>query len=349
MMNEEPDEYPLVSVVVANLNGKKWLKKAVPSILASDYPKVELIVVDNGSTDGSVEFLREKYPSTRVIALEKNIGWSPANNEGIKMASGLVIVCLSNDMIVDSRWLKEIVKLMISNSKIGIVQCNSLSMWDKSTPDSSMNYLDMFGYSYAYAPQNRPQEVFFAEGMAFAFKKEVIQKIGALDDYYFMEYDDMDFSWRARLAGYKVYFLPSAIVYHARGGTVGRTYFQRAQNVMLYTRNHLVTLMKNYERKNLFKTLPAVVAIELGKILYLVLKGNLKVALAASRGILYVLKDLRIILLKRREIKRIRRVRDVAVMKLMHRFSPKLQLLFLDLQAKGERLILNSKPSPGDL
>jgi len=343
-MVEELKESPPVSVVVVNLNGKEWLEKAIPSVLASDYPKVELIVVDNGSTDGSVEFLRENYPSTRVIVLEKNIGWSPANNEGIKTAGGRVIACLSNDMIVDSRWLKEIVKLMVSNSKIGIVQCNSLSMWDKRTLDSSMNYLDRFGYSYAYAPQNRPQEVFFAEGMAFAFKKEVVEEIGMLDDYYFMEYDDMDFSWRARLAGYSAYFLPSAVVYHARGGTVGRTYFQRTKNVELYTRNHLVTLIKNYETKNLLTALPVVLAIELAKILYLVLKGNLMVALAASRGLLRVLRDVRIILVKRREIERIRRDRDSTMMKIMHPFNPRLQLLFLAFQAKGERLILNCKP-----
>jgi len=348
-MVEEPEDHPQVSVVIVNLNGKKWLEKAVPSVLHSSYPKIEVIVVDNGSTDGSVEFLRRDYPVVRAVTLDRNIGWSPANNEGVRAAHGQIIVCLSNDMIVDRQWLKEIVKLMSLNSKIGVVQCNSFSMWDSVSFDSCMNYLDRFGYSYGYVPQSRPQEVFFAEGMAFAFRREVIEKIGLLDDYYFMEYDDMDFSWRARLAGYSVYFLPSAIVYHARGGTVGRTYFQRVRNVELYTRNHLVTLIKNYEMKNLLKVLPAVLAIELGKILYLMLKRNLTVALAASRGLLRVLRDVRVILVKRREIERIRRDRDAVVMKMMHHFNPKLQLLFLVLQAKGERLVLNCKPPVGGL
>jgi len=345
----EPEDYPHVSVVLVNLNGRKWLEKAVPSILDSSYPKIEIIVVDNGSTDGSAEFLSKNYPMIRVVALDRNIGWSPANNEGIKAAHGKIIACLSNDMVVDREWLKEIVKLMSLNSKIGVVQCNSLSMWDKATFDSCMNYLDRFGYSYGYVPRNRPQEVFFAEGMAFAFKREVVERIGMLDGYYFMEYDDMDFSWRARLAGYSVYFLPSAIVYHARGGTVGRSYFQKVRNVRLYTRNHLITLMKNYETKSLFKILPVILAIEMGKILYLMLRGNLAVALAALRGLLQAVRDTRIILVKRREIQKIRKEPDAVVMRIMHPFNPMLQLLFLASQAKGERFISNSKPPIGGI
>lgn len=339
------EESLLISVIVVNLNGEKWLEKCIPSILNCSYPYIEVIVVDNGSVDGSVEFLEENYSKIKVVKLDKNIGWSPANNEGIKVAKGDMIVCLSNDMKVHPEWLKEVTKIMGSNSKIGIVQCNSLSMWDRGTLDSSMNYLDKFGYSYGYVPYNRPQEVFFAEGMAFAVKKEVIKNIGMLDDYYFMEYDDMDYSWRARLAGYKVYFLPSAIVYHARGGTVGRTYFERIKNVEWYTRNHLVTLIKNYQVRNLIKILPIVIAIEVLKILYLlIIKRNHRLAFAALKGIFQVVKDYRIILQKRKEVQRIRKISDEEVMKMMHPFRPELLYSFLVSQSKGNRFIMNADP-----
>ncbi len=142
-------------------------------------------------------------------------------------------------------------------------------MWDRRTPDSGMNYLDRFGYSYSYASSKINYEVFFAEGMAFAIKREVINKVGVFDDYFFMEYDDMDLSWRARLGGYKVFFVPKAIVYHARGGTVGATYFQRINNVTWYTRNHLVTLIKNYEIETLLKLSPIILTVEMIKIVYL--------------------------------------------------------------------------------
>ncbi len=338
-------EYPFLSIVIVNLDGEKWLKKCIPSVLNSDYPFFETIVVDNGSIDGSVKYLKEDYPQIKVVELEKNIGWSPANNEGTKIAKGDIIVYLSNDMEVDSHWLKEIVKVMKLYPKIGVVQCNSISMWDRKTLDSCMNYLDRFGYSYGYAPSSQPQEVFFAEGMAFAVKRVVIEDIGMLDDYYFMEYDDMDFCWRARLAGYKVYFAPSAIVYHARGGTVGKIYFKRVKNVEWYTRNHIVTLIKNYENKNLIKILPTVILIELSKITYLlIIKRNKKVAFAAARGLFQVLKDLKHIMQKRKEVQKIRQVSDKEVMKHMHNFEPKLLYSFIVSQSTGKRFVINDNP-----
>lgn len=339
------DNLPIISVIIVNMNGKKWLSKCIPSVLESEYPRnrIEFVLVDNGSIDGSVEFVEKNYPGFRIIKLPINIGWSPANNEGIKSSTGDIIVCLSNDMEVHPLWLREIATFMEANKNVGIVQCNSMSMWDHKIYDSSMNYLDRFGYSYGYVPTDSPQEVFFAEGMAFAVRIDVIKKIGAFDDYYFMEYDDMDLSWRVRLAGYRIYFLPSAVVYHARGGTVGKTYFERINNVGWYTRNHLVTIIKNYETMNLLKILPTVIAIEIGKIIYLLtLKKNLPLSKAALKGIFQVLKDLKIILKKRKITQLTREVDDKKIMSLMHPFAPSLIYSFLAEQSKGKRFIQNT-------
>jgi len=262
----------------------------------------------------------------------------------MKHTKGEILVCLSNDMEVDPQWLKEITLPMIRDSRAGVVQCNSLSMWDRKTSDSAMNYLDKLGYSYGYAPVKEPTEVFFAEGMAFAFKRKVIEDIGTLDDYYFMEYDDMDFSWRARLAGYKVFFVPSSKVYHARGATVGSTYFQRLPNITLYVRNHYVTLIKNYEFRNILKVLPVVTVIEIAKTMYFCANGKWKTANATIKGLLQVMHDLRIILRKRGEVQRIRKVKDVEIMKLMHPFSLQLLFSFIACQARGKRFISNLRP-----
>lgn len=343
------NEWPFVSIIIVNLNGKKWLEKCFKSVLASDYPhdKFEIILVDNGSTDGSVELVKDLFMNDtriKVICNERNLGWSSANNQGMKLAKGAILVCLSNDMEVDPRWLKEITLTMRNNSRVGVVQCNSLSMWDRKVSDSAMNYLDKFGYAYGYAPAKEPTEVFFAEGMAFAFKRKVVEEIGMLDDYYFMEYDDMDFSWRARLAGYKIFFVPSAKVYHARGATVGATYFQRLPNITLYVRNHFVTLIKNYEFSNILKVLPVLTAIEIAKMMYFFVKGEWKTANATFKGLLQVVLDIRIILRKRREIQRVRKVPDAEIMKLMHFFNLKLLFSFITSQARGKRFISNLKP-----
>ena len=342
-------EWPTISVIIVNLNGKKWLEGLLVSILASDYLKdrLEIIFVDNGSTDGSVEFVRgmfRDYAKFNVIQNTANAGWSPANNQGMRVAQSEIVVCISNDMEVEANWLKEIVNVLKADANIGLVQCNSLSMWDRRTPDSGMNYLDKFGYAYSYAPLEETLEVFFAEGMAFAVKQEVIKKIGLLDEYFFMEYDDMDYSWRARLAGYKVFFVPTAKVYHARGGTVGATYFQRINNVKWYTRNHLVTLIKNYELKTLFRLSAIILSVETVKILYLlIIKRNWRLSTAASKGMFYVLKDFRVILRKRMGIQKSRKISDKEIMKSMHPFNPWLLRLFLVFQAKGKRLAITTK------
>src|SRR3989337_1332624 len=180
--------------------------------------------------------------------------------------------------------------------------------------------------------------------MAFGFKRELIENVGMLDDYFFMEYDDMDFSWRARLAGYKVFFVPSAIVYHARGGTVGATYFQRLPNITLYSRNHLVTLIKNYELKNLLKVIPVIILIETAKMLYLMKKGHSKLATATLKGLFQVLIDIKLIWRKRMEVQlKIRKVSAKEVMKLMLPFNPKLLISFLARQAVGKRFVSNTK------
>jgi GT2 family glycosyltransferase len=341
------ENWPTVSIVTVSVNGIKWLKSLFASILASDYPsnKLEVIYVDNGSTDGSVDFARQLFengPSLRIIENGCNMGWSPANNQGIEIARNEIILCISNDMEVDSRWIKEIVRTMGSDKKVGIVQCNSLSLWNRKVPDSGMNYLDKFGFAYSYAPTESDAEVFYAEGMAFAIRKEVVREIGVLDEYFFMEYDDMDYSWRARLAGYKVLFSLAAKVYHARGGTVGSTYFQRINNTKWYTRNHIVTILKNYELTNILKVLPIVLTIESSKILYLMfVKKNQKLANAASKGLLTVLKDFPTIFKKRMTVQKMRKVPDSVIIKSMHAFNPWSLRMFLLLQAKGKRLAIN--------
>lgn len=343
------NDLPFVSIIIVNLNGKKWLEKCLKSVLESDYPqdKLEVILVDNGSTDGSVEFIKETWKdSIKIIQNKENLGWSPANNQGMKVAKGEIIVCLSNDMEVDSRWLKEILNTMRSDSRVGIVQCNSISMWDRKTVDSGMNFLDKYGFAYSYVPQERPRQVFFAEGMAFAIRNHVFKEIGGFDDYYFMEYDDMDLSWRARLAGYKVFFSPTSIVYHARGGTVGGTYFEKnIRNIVQYVRNHFVTLIKNYELKNILRVLPIVLTMQFIKILYFIKVRSLRLVFATLKGVSFALKDMGLIMQKRREVQQgVRKVSDGEVVRFMHPFRPTLLRLFLVSQARGQRFILDSYP-----
>ena len=349
--NDEIDlTWPHVSVLIVNFNGKRWLEKFLDSVLNSDYPKErkEVILIDNGSKDGSVEFVSNKFgsnPRLKMIPNKENLGWAKAINKGMKMATGEIIACISNDVEVDREWLKEIIKVMNSNPKVGMIQCNSISVWDRKTPDSAMNYLDKFGFAYGYESNGKPMAVTFAEGLAWATRRCVIDEIGMLDENYFMEFDDQDFSWRTILAGYQVFFVPTAIVYHVRGGTQGRTFFQRLRNSTWYTTNHIATLMKNHSVMTLLQTVPFVVTVDVGKAIYLSIKKKPAFSFAILKGFFFVLKDLKPILQKRWIIQhKVRRVSDKEVLKFMVPFNLKLLLSFLTSQSKGQRFILKLQP-----
>jgi len=314
------------------------------SVLTSNYSNLEVVFVDNDSSDGSVEFVKELYGDdarVTIVQNRENLGWSEGNNVGIRVAKGEAIVLLSNDMEVDPNWLNEMMNALSSDPAIGVAQFNSLSMHDRETIDSAANFLDPFGYAYSYAVRDTMREAFFAEGMAMAVKREVVEKIGMLDEYYFMEYDDMDFSWRAHLGGYKVVFVPSATVYHARGGFVGATVMTRNPlNIATYTRNHLATLIKNYELRNLAYALPVVWYFDIAKVINYALKRNVR-ALAVLKGMFLAVKDFKILWSKRLQVQhRIRSVSDRTIKKSMTKFNMHAQRLFLNLQSKGKRLFL---------
>jgi len=336
-----------ISVVIPSYNGLKWLRQCLPSVLESEYENFEIMVVDNGSNDGTAEYLREvgkENPAVRMIRNEGNLGWSPATAQGFRESQGEILVGLSNDMEVDSVWLKEAMKVFESSAKVGMVQFYSLSMWDRTTPDSARNFLDRFGYAYAYQASQQPARVFVAEGMAFAIRKSAYEFVGGFDESFFMEYDDMDLSWRVILAGYDVVFSPAAKVFHARGGTVGATYFTRKlDNIQRYTKNHLVTISKNASTANLLFSLPVVFAMELGKAAYFLIAGETNISRAIAEGLLSFAEDITATMEKRRTVQRqVRRVSEKEVLVRMVPFQPVALYLFLKGQGAGKRLVLKS-------
>lgn len=340
---------PYVSVIIVNYNGKRWLEIFFGSVINSNYSKLEVILIDNGSTDGSDLYIREKYKrDSRVKVIENgiNLGYASAVNVGLKMANGEVLFVICNDVEVHPNCINEIVKVLSSDRRIGFVQPRVISIKDRKTLDSGLNYLDIYGYSYGYVPfSKKPAEVTFTEGIAWATRRDVIERIGKMEEYYFMEYDDQDICWRALLSGYKNLFIPDAIVYHVRGGTQGKTFFDRTENAKWYVTNHVVTLIKNLQLVNLGKVLSIVIIIEIGKSIYLFGRNSKVLALNTLKGLFIVLRDIELILNKRHEIQnKVRTVSDSDIKIYFHPFKPGLLINFLSSQRKGERFILNIKP-----
>lgn len=338
---------PLVSIVIANLNGEKWISNLIKSIRQQTYKNIELIFVDGGSTDRSIDILYKSlgnFLKYKVI-IENRKGWSRANNSGAKKSSGEIIFFISNDMVINKICIEEIIVYYQSHQNTAVVQCHSISIKNKNL-DSGMNYIDRFGLLYGFKPTQKSALTFFAEGMAFACRKKIFCKIW-FDNKFIMEYDDVDLCWRIRLQGYDVVFLPTAKVYHGRGATVGETYFIRnSKNIFQYNRNHLVSLTRNLEFKNAIISIPCVLIMRTLLILFFLIRGNTRLGIANFKGLTWYFIELPKTLKQRSVIQSKRKLDDKDLEKLWVPFRPLFLYRWICAQYYGKRIVLSNSLLP---
>jgi hypothetical protein len=335
---------PRVSVIVLNWNGKHFLEKCLDSLLNQDYTNFEVLLVDNGSTDGSVEFVKEKFgknTNLKVIALKKNYGFSKGNNIGIKYAQGDYVIILNNDTVVKPNWLIELVSVMESDAKIGAAQSRLLSLADKRTIDSAGDFVDYYGLSIRRGSwgeedkgqYDRIEEIFSARGAALIVRSKILVEIGAFDADFFLSYEDMDLYWRIRLNGYKIVFVPKSRVYHIGGATT----ISSSVNVFHNEKNRLSTLLKNMPRKYLVKYNP--LTFTLGEMIGDLMFKRPSLLYARIKAILWVLKNFKRIWCKRLLIQRyITKIDHEMVNEYMLKTNLKLLvLLFLVRMRRSEK------------
>lgn len=252
---------PSVSVVVVNFNGLRHLEDCFGSLLALDYRKdrLELICVDNASSDGSVEFLRRTFPSVRIVEAGRNAGFASGCNLGAGAASGDFVAFLNNDMRVDPGWVRALLAPMDAE---GGVVCTSgrILSWDGSEVDFVRGALTFYGMGShvgpgvpAEAPPAGSEPLLFASGGSMMVDRGVFLDAGGFDDDFFAFFEDVDFGWRLWLYGYRTAPAPEAVSYHRVHASFGELPKVRLQR--LYERNALVTLIKNSSEPNLGRLL----------------------------------------------------------------------------------------------
>jgi GT2 family glycosyltransferase len=245
-------------VIVPNWNGKDSLKQCLDSLQAQSL-KPHIIVVDNGSTDGSLAIIEQQYPDVELIKHAVNKGYAGGVNPGFRRAIELgaaYAAPFNNDAVADKHWLKELVKYLDTHKHVGIAACKLLTR-DGKHLDSTGDYYTVWGLPY---PRGRNEsdinkyddqtDIFAASGGASLFRTAMLQQIGLFDEDFFAYYEDVDLSFRAQLAGWKVAFVPSAIAYHEISATSskikGFATYQTLKNLPLL-------FSKNVPRKYLFK------------------------------------------------------------------------------------------------
>lgn len=257
---------PTVSVVIANWNGRRHLQDCLPALVRQSLAPLEIIVVDNGSSDDSRAWLAQTHPAVRVIANDRNRGFAIANNQGIHVAKGQYIALLNNDTRPEPGWLAALVEALEVDPQAGMAASLMLFADRPMLINSTGVCVDRCGISWdrlGGQPDNaagvRPQPIFGASAGAALYRRALFDDVGVFDEDFFAYLEDVDLAWRARWRGWRAVFVPRARVYHAHSAT-GRE--GSAFKTFWLARNKIVLIAKNYPTPVLWWLLPLIIAYD---------------------------------------------------------------------------------------
>ena len=239
---------PLVSIIILNLNKKEILKDCLETLKEQSYKNFEIILVDNGSTDDSVSFVKENFPEVKIIANKRNLGFAAGNNQGLKIAGGKYIVTLNNDTQVEKSWLKNLVVTSETDEKIGMCASKILSIKNPEQIDSVGINICIDGMTRGRGrleindgQYEKTEEVLLPSACAALYKREMLDEIGFFDEDFFAYCEDSDLGLRGRFAGWKAFLAPEAVVYHYYSLTSKKYSSLKA---FLVERNHVLLAVK---------------------------------------------------------------------------------------------------------
>ncbi len=297
-----------VSIIIVNYNGKRFLWECLSSVYSQTYRPIEVIVVDNASRDGSIEFIKNNFKDVVILPQNDNLGFSAGNNIGIKNSHGRYIATLNNDTKVDKNWLSWLVGAIESQPDIGICASKILFLNQPGILNSAGIKIDKYsgftwdiGFGDKGDCYNQAKYVFGACACAALYRREMLDEIGLFDEDFFAYHEDVDLSWRAQLSGWKCKYVPEAICYH---------YFSATSKVAsplkeyLSNRNKVWLIVKNYPSPEIYYYFLTIFLAISGYFIYSLLTGNI----AAVRGKIDALLRIKEFLSKRKLIQQRRKV-----------------------------------------
>jgi GT2 family glycosyltransferase len=312
-----------VTVVIPNWNGKRFLSSCLGSLREQSLEDFETVLVDNGSTDGSVAFVRRHFPEVRVLALGENRGFSTAFNVGIRASEAQYMALLNNDTEQDPNWLEALVRAAGAHPEAGLFASKLVDFHERRFLDGAGDALRLSGLPYRLGHGERdrgqfdaPGYVFGACGAAALYRREMLDDIGSLDEDFVSYCEDGDLSFRAQLAGYRCFYVPDAVVYHMGSASTGGK--RSATATRLGTRNSLNLLVKNMPLSVVPRLLPFFVVGQLARLLTAAATGSLG---AHLKGLIEAWRHLPLMLKKRREIQGNKRVSDAEIRGLLRESS----------------------------
>ncbi|MBI2084153.1 MAG: glycosyltransferase family 2 protein [Candidatus Aenigmarchaeota archaeon] len=290
-------QLPSVSIIIVGYNSKPHFDSCFSSISRIGYSKTkyEVILADNNSKDGSVEYVKEKFKWVRILPLKENYGVAIAVNRAAKIAKGKYIVILNPDTEVEKKWLVELVKVMESDRTIGACGSKLLYYDERDKINTIGGFWSVLGFSGSLGEgdnkikHTKMKEVFFPTGSSLMVRKDLFLSVGGYDDDYFMYVEEPDLSWRLWNMGYRIVSVPSSIAYHKVGASVKRG--DGGFRSMVYyhtTKNRLATIVKNATFLNVAWMLPTSILAHIFQSLVFLARGRLDASWAVLKGILWI-------------------------------------------------------------
>lgn len=307
---------PFVSVILVSYNSEKDIKECLNSLKEQSYKNFNIFLVDNNSSDNTINIVKQNYPEVGIIENKKNYGFARGNNIGIKQAfkdkNVKYIALLNLDTVVDKNWLIELIRVIDKHNDLGSIQSKILFYDKKNLINTSGNKIHFLGLGYCgdYMEKDKniaENTITYSSGGSVLFTRKALEDVGLFDDDLFMYHEDLDLGWRLMLSGYKNFLAPNSIVYHKYrfSGNKDKFYFME--------RNRFICIIKNYNINTLIKISPMLLLFEIGLLGYSIKMGFFMQKIRAYRDTILTLgKTLK----KRKIIQGNRKIDDKEIIKI---------------------------------
>jgi GT2 family glycosyltransferase len=287
--------YPSVAVVIIHWNKKALLEQFLPSVVASTYPNLKIVIADNASTDDSISYVKSFFPGVETLILDQNYGYAGGYNHALKQIDADYYVLLNNDVEVPKNWIEPIIEEMQKDEKIAAAQPKILQYKQKDYFEyagAAGGYIDYLGYVFCRGrlfesmekdegQYNNNVPIFWASGACLFIRSKAFHQIGGFDEHFFAHMEEVDLCWRLHLADYQVWYFGSSHVYHLGGSTLQQG---NPKKTYLNFRNSLQMLLKNSEVKTLLWLIPVRSTLDLLSSIYFLMNANTKDSAAVHKA-----------------------------------------------------------------
>ncbi|SFH50385.1 glycosyltransferase family 2 protein [Pedobacter insulae] len=294
---------PSVAVVILNWNGKALLERFLPSVIASEYTNLQIIVGDNASTDGSVDYLKENFPTITILENDENYGFAGGYNKILARVEADYFVLLNSDVEVPTKWIQPMIDFMEGDEKIAVAQPKIKWQQQKKQFEyagAAGGFMDLHAFPFCRGrifdqveadngQYDTSIDVFWASGAAFFIKSKAWKEVNGLDADLFAHMEEIDLCWRLKNLGYRVACCTDAEVYHVGGGTLSAN---NPYKTYLNFRNNLIIMQKNLPLKDAYARIFIRIWLDLAAWFQFLLQGKLKFTLAISKAHFHFFRDI---------------------------------------------------------